>query len=110
MTYEEQLLDPRWKEKRAEILALFQHKCQECDTDSGLQVHHKTYDLTKMAWEYENDNFMCLCSHHHKMKHLPTCCEMEVYSVFYDADTRQDYMLKASPSFCFSCGRPIKAV
>lgn len=107
MDYSEQLLQPEWYDKRIEILDLHGHSCQECGEVTGLQIHHISYDLTKMAWEYDNDNFMCLCEHHHKLKHIPTCCKTSIYAIIYDVDARSNYLLKQKANYCYSCGKRI---
>lgn len=53
MTYEEQLLTPQWALKREEIMQRDWHMCTRCMSTKHLQVHHKRYQPSKMAWEYE---------------------------------------------------------
>jgi len=62
MTYSELLQDPRWDEKRKEILKRDDLTCQECKiTDVTLQVHHHFYHPNTMPWDYDNDVLITLC-------------------------------------------------
>lgn len=76
MTYKEQLLTLEWKNKRLKILKRDGYKCTKCSSTKNLHVHHKTYDKTKMAWQYPNSNFITVCEtcHNeiHKGKHIST--------------------------------------
>lgn len=66
MTYKEQLAHPLWQKKRLEIFERDNFTCCICsDTDTQLQVHHKTYITGKKAWEYDNDNLQTLCKDCH---------------------------------------------
>lgn len=69
MTYEEQLLDPRWREKRQTILQRDWHMCQVCMSTKNLQVHHKKYIPGFMAWEYEDFYLTTLCGNCHSLEH-----------------------------------------
>lgn len=63
MTYKEQLKSPKWQRKRLEIFERDKFTCQIClDTEEQIQVHHKSYDNNKQAWEYGNDRLITLCS------------------------------------------------
>jgi len=73
MTYAEQLKNPLWQKKRLEVLNNDAFTCQICnDTKETLHVHHKSYNIGKLAWEYENSNFVTLCETCHKelTKHI----------------------------------------
>lgn len=60
--YQEQLKNPQWQKKRLEIFQRDNFTCQIClDTEETLQVHHKSYDAGKKAWEYGNDRLVTLC-------------------------------------------------
>ena len=62
MNYSEQLKSPLWQKKRLEIMQRDNFTCQDCgDTESQLQVHHKSYTYGNNVWEYENDNLITLC-------------------------------------------------
>lgn len=70
MTYKEQLLHPKWQLKKSEIMIRDNAQCQRCfDRDTTLHVHHKNYDTGKLAWEYDNDNFVLLCESCHSLFH-----------------------------------------
>ena len=61
MNYSEQLKSPMWQKKRLEILNRDNFTCQDCgDTESQLQVHHKSYVFGNKVWEYDNDNLVTL--------------------------------------------------
>lgn len=75
MEYKEQLKNPKWQKKRLEIFQRDNFTCQIClDTEETLQVHHKSYDKGKLAWEYGNDRLTTLCAtcHEELTKHLKT--------------------------------------
>jgi 5-methylcytosine-specific restriction endonuclease McrA len=69
MTYEEQLKDHRWLEKREQILQRDWRMCQHCMSGKSLNVHHKYYTDGKMAWEYPNSALVTLCDKCHKVEH-----------------------------------------
>lgn len=67
MDYKEQLTNPKWQKKRLEIFERDKFTCQIClDTEETLQVHHKSYDKGKKAWEYGNDRLITLCKTCHE--------------------------------------------
>jgi 5-methylcytosine-specific restriction endonuclease McrA len=69
MTYEEQLLDPRWKIKRDHIIERDFGICQICMSSKNLHVHHKVYIQGKMAWEYPDYHLLTLCAKCHEHYH-----------------------------------------
>jgi len=82
MTYEEQLLTPEWKSRRAEILERDWYMCQKCMSSKNLQVHHKKYIDGLMAWEYSDWYLITLCGTCHKNEH-------EIKGIEKDADVYQ---------------------
>jgi len=60
--------DQRWFEKRKMILERDGHKCQNCKSETSLEVHHKYYD-NKAAWDYPNESLITLCRSCHKRVH-----------------------------------------
>lgn len=67
ISYKDQLRKPEWQKKRLEIMQRDNFTCQIClDTEETLQVHHKSYDKDKKAWEYGNDRLVTLCETCHK--------------------------------------------
>jgi 5-methylcytosine-specific restriction endonuclease McrA len=69
MTYPEQLKSPMWQKKRLQIFERDKFTCQIClDTETQLQVHHKTYDkkYQTLAWEYPDYVYQTLCADCHK--------------------------------------------
>lgn len=69
MTYQEQLCDPRWIEKRERILSRDLGMCQKCMRGSNLHVHHTYYTDGKMAWDYPDSALITYCSACHKEEH-----------------------------------------
>jgi len=68
--YSEKLKDPRWQRKRLEIMQRDEFACNSCgDTDSTLNVHHKTYRKGADPWDYDDENFSTLCQSCHKSIH-----------------------------------------
>lgn len=41
--YDEKLSDPKWKERRKQILKRDHYQCQWCGNKDNLQIHHKYY-------------------------------------------------------------------
>ncbi len=74
-TYSELLLDPRWRDKRLEILKRDNGICQYCGKqEHSMHVHHKYYmkypDGKKLPpWNYPDDALITLCEHCHKWWH-----------------------------------------
>lgn len=66
-TYYELLLDPRWQQKKTEILQRDKFICQHCGrTDRTLHVHHLLYDKDAKPWEYDNKYLLTLCESCHE--------------------------------------------
>lgn len=71
--------DPRWFEKRDEILCRDGHKCSVCSSIYNLQVHHIYYDSNLPVWDYPNKSLITLCLKCHKDVH-------KIKNVIYDYD------------------------
>lgn len=70
MTYEEQLLDPRWEEKKQEVFEYYGAKCcYKCMSTKRIEVHHKLYYKGRMAWEYDVWELLPLCHDCHSYVH-----------------------------------------
>lgn len=68
-SYSQLLQRPEWQKKRLLILKRDKWACKLCkDEKSTLHVHHLSYTKGNLPWEYENSNFVTLCS----------CCHKEV--------------------------------
>lgn len=99
MNYSEQLKSPMWQKKRLEIMQRDNFTCQDCgDTESQLQVHHKSYAYNKMAWEYENDNLITLCEDCHSLitdikKVIKS--KIDYHFIYYDQLNKVNYILDA---------------
>jgi 5-methylcytosine-specific restriction endonuclease McrA len=64
------LVDERWRSKRATIVAQANFKCVECGAgDCRLEVHHLYYVKGKRLWEYPEKALKSLCSACHKEWH-----------------------------------------
>lgn len=66
-SYEKQLCDPRWKERRKQILKRDKHTCVTCGAIEQPQVHHIRY--TGKAWEAPDADLVTLCNSCHKKLH-----------------------------------------
>lgn len=87
MTYQEKLKDPRWREKRLEILTRDNYICQECDrTWRELHVHHKYYKRNTEPWDYDNGVLVTLCDN----------CHRQIHYFLYDLDKDQNAIFKAA--------------
>jgi len=61
--YSKLLRRPEWKKKRDEVIAKAGNVCEDCGTDGRLQVHHPTYDKSRMPWEYDDLKALCPSCH-----------------------------------------------
>jgi hypothetical protein len=66
MTYSEKLKDPRWQEKRLEILERDDYTCYMCE-DEANNVHHLRY--YGEPWEVDNEDLISLCYECHTKWH-----------------------------------------
>ena len=73
LTYEEQLNDLRWFTKRSIILNRDNYTCRMCGNHGNegnpLSVHHRYYLYGALAWEYDNEVLITLCSNCHRLIH-----------------------------------------
>ena len=70
MKYKEDLKDPRWKRKAAQIKARDKNKCTICGSRVNLHVHHLYYIPKLRAWEYEDEGLKTVCDLHHEILHF----------------------------------------
>jgi hypothetical protein len=71
MSYSELLRDPRWNERRVEILKRDEFTCRECEIkDVTLQVHHHFYHRDTMPWDYDDEILITLCEPCHLEEEL----------------------------------------
>jgi hypothetical protein len=69
-SYAEKLRDPRWRERRLEILERAQFRCEECGEEAvTLHVHHKVYRRGAEPWEYFDHELIALCEGCHADRH-----------------------------------------
>ena len=69
--YAEYLAHPEWASKKEKLFRILGRKCSRsgCGISTSLQIHHKTYMLGKLPWEYSPENFEVLCRKHHCEAH-----------------------------------------
>jgi 5-methylcytosine-specific restriction endonuclease McrA len=67
LSYQEKLQDPRWKERRMEILVRDKGRCVACGSPHWLQVHHKEYISGLEPWEYPDELLETLCRRCHEI-------------------------------------------
>jgi len=69
------LFDPRWKSKRAEIIARDNGCCIVCSGKDDLLVHHRQYHFVKaenafkVPWDYPGHLLITLCKSCHQRGH-----------------------------------------
>ena len=64
MTYAEKLKDPRWQNKRLEVLNRDNFTCRMCaDKKTQLDIHHFEYGIN--PWSVKNSSLITLCKHCH---------------------------------------------
>ena len=120
--YAEQLRDPLWQKKRAEILIRDKYTCVHCgDTRTTIHVHHmRGYVRDCAPWEYPSDQLQTLCEDCHGALH--GCAFGSVIYLGggeweYDAlcpwrGCRSNEIIKTDNKrtgcdFCVTCGRDI---
>jgi hypothetical protein len=69
-TYSQKLRDPRWIKKRDTIKERAGFKCEDCNNEQNLQVHHCYYLYDFEPWEYPYDALRCLCAQCHKKREV----------------------------------------
>lgn len=74
-TYGAMLFHPKWKEKRKEILNRDRHRCVNCKSEKGLQIHHRQYHFIesqnkfRLPWDYPDHLLITLCELCHNRGH-----------------------------------------
>jgi hypothetical protein len=64
--YSDKLRNPKWQRKRLEVMQRDNFTCCLCgDSETELQVHHKSYEYGKEPHDYPLDNFQTLCKYCH---------------------------------------------
>jgi len=73
MNYEELLKDPRWKDRRLQILERDKWQCNCChSSEPSLNVHHRRYIPGRKPWEYLDEDLVTFCEHCHGQHHQVT--------------------------------------
>ena len=66
-TFLEAYKNPKWQEKRLEVMEIVGFECSDCGSkDNTLHVHHTYYEKGKKPWEYPIESLHCLCEDCHK--------------------------------------------
>ena len=61
--YSAKLKDPRWLNRRRDVLRKANYTCQSCRMgDRQLEIHHNFYDHSREPWEYRDEELKCLCT------------------------------------------------
>ena len=66
LPYSEYLKTEGWKVRRAKALARAEHRCQVCNSDKRLEIHHRTYE--RLGHERDAD-LIALCHDCHTLFH-----------------------------------------
>lgn len=66
--YALKLKDPKWKERRLQIIKRDYSKCRKCGSTKNLQVHHLYY-TNNDPWDYPGSALVTLCKFCHKAEH-----------------------------------------
>lgn len=114
MSYWDQLRDPRWQKKSAEVKQAAGWRCEDCGAkDKQLSAHHSAYISGTPVWQYDGSLLMCLCDDCHKWRqscedafrvHLghitrfltPTELEQEVWEILDAVVSRRNERMAAS--------------
>ena len=68
--WKKQYKNPKWKQKRLQILKRDNYTCMRCgDKDSILHVHHLKYKRGGYIWEVEDKDLITLCETCHEKEH-----------------------------------------
>ena len=71
MTYRDKLKDPRWQNKRLEILERDHFRCKWCHDDKKtLHVHHLAYVKDYEPWDYPENYLITLCEWCHEYESI----------------------------------------
>jgi 5-methylcytosine-specific restriction endonuclease McrA len=66
MEYKEYLLSDEWKKKRKAVLKRAGYRCQLCNSNENLHVHHRTYEN---IFHEDLGDLTVLCGNCHKIFH-----------------------------------------
>lgn len=66
MDYDAYLQSDGWKDKRREALHRASNRCQVCNSQTSLDVHHRTYE--RLGFEH-NEDLTVLCRECHELFH-----------------------------------------
>lgn len=68
-SYNNQLVDARWKAFRIFVLTARGCACERCGETKTLQIHHLKYIDGRAAWEYTCNEVIVLCKKCHEKEH-----------------------------------------
>ena len=66
LPYSEYLKTEWWQQRRVKALARAEHRCQVCNSDKRLEIHHRTYE--RLGHERDAD-LVVLCRTCHQLFH-----------------------------------------
>lgn len=66
LPYSEYLKTEGWQQRRVKALARAEHRCQVCNSDKRLEIHHRTYE--RLGHERDAD-LIALCHDCHTLFH-----------------------------------------
>lgn len=71
LTYREQLLHPKWQQRRLSMLEAAGWECANCGaSENTLHVHHRQYFKGRAVWEYDDTELVVLCDPCHSNEHV----------------------------------------
>lgn len=70
MSYRRMLRDPRWSQRRKEIMRRDGYRCRRCGENRHLNVHHRWYVYGRQPWLYPDRCLITLCERCHRRVHL----------------------------------------
>ncbi len=96
-SYEEQLQNLSWLDKREHIINRDNHRCKMCGRHlPSLNVHHRYYLFEHKAWEYNDEVLVTLCKKCHEFIHIKHCP-----IVYYQ---KGDLLIPLNFTPCSRCG------
>lgn len=88
MPYQAYLQTPEWQEKRDQALERSGHRCQLCNSDDSLNVHHRTYER---RGNEELSDLTVLCRQCHNLFHDHVPTEEQEHSFHHISDMMQEF-------------------
>lgn len=89
MPYQAYLQTPEWQEKRDQALESAGHRCQLCNSDDSLNVHHRSYER---RGNEESSDLTVLCRACHSLFHDRVPTEEQEHGFYPISDIMQKYL------------------